>query len=168
MLMAGLESGEFDSSTSFTFHTNGMLDNLPHTGVTLKISQGGGVPKSWILLDNQSTVDVFHNKDLLKNIRKNDTSMVIHCNAGVTKTNLVGDLEGYGTVLYHPNGIANILSLSKVKKNGYRITYDSKNGNEFTVEKPDGSVRIFCESLPGDFSTWTRIQRLVALCLSIM
>eukprot|EP00978_Attheya_sp_CCMP212_P014516 scaffold37028_cov57-Attheya_sp.AAC.7 len=152
MLMAGLESGEFDSSTSFTFNTNGMVEKLPHTGVTLKISQGGEVPKSWILLDNQSTVDVFHNKDHLKNICKNETSMVIHCNTGVTRTNLVGDVEDYGTVCwYHPNSIANILLLSKVKKNAYRITYNSKNGNECTVQKSDGSVRIFCESPRGLF-----------------
>jgi hypothetical protein len=38
--------------------------------------------------------------------------MDIYCNAGVTSTNLIVDLAGYGPVWYHPNGIANILSLS--------------------------------------------------------
>ena len=101
------------------------------------------------LLDNQSTVDVFHNAGLLRNIREGDTHMDIHCNAGVTRTNMVGDLPGYGTVWYHPNGIANILSLSRVKEKGYRVTYDSTNGNELIVHKSDGSSRIFKESERG-------------------
>jgi N-acetylmuramoyl-L-alanine amidase len=51
----------------------------------------------------------------LKDIQKADFFMDIHCNAGATSTNLVGDLPGYGEVWYHPNGIANILSLAGVK-----------------------------------------------------
>ena len=62
-------------------------------------------------------------------IQKN---MFIHCTAGVAKTNLIGDLSGYGTVWYHPNGIANILSLSKVKEK-YRVTFDSDINNQFIV-----------------------------------
>ena len=38
------------------------------------------IPSSWILLDNLSTVDVFHNPQLLTNIRQLDKSMDIHCN----------------------------------------------------------------------------------------
>ena len=75
--------------------------------------------------------------------------MDIHCNAGVTRTNTVGDLPGCGTVWYHPNGIANILSLSRVKEKGYGVTYDSTNGNELIVHKSDGSSRIFKESERG-------------------
>ena len=57
--------------------------------------------------------------------------MAIHCTAGVTTTRLVGDLPGYGKVWYHPNGIANILSLARVKAKGYTVTYDSAEGNHF-------------------------------------
>ena len=77
----------------------------------MKLDESGKIPKSWILLGNQSTVDVFYNANLLRNIRKGKKPMDIHCNAGVTSTNLAGDLPGYGTVWYHPNGIANILFL---------------------------------------------------------
>jgi hypothetical protein len=75
------------------------------------------VPNSWILLDNQSTVDVFCNRSLLTNVRETNKVMNIRCNAGVTRTNMVGELNGYGTVWYNPKGIAKILSLSQVEKN---------------------------------------------------
>ena len=49
------------------------------------------------------------------------THMDINCNAGVTSTNMVGDLPGYGAVWYHPNGGigATILLLSRFREQGY-------------------------------------------------
>jgi hypothetical protein len=68
-------------------------------GAAFTVDKESRIPRSWILLDNQSTVDVFHIEALLKRIRVSKNGhMDIHCNAGVTSTNLVGDLPGYGTV----------------------------------------------------------------------
>ena len=60
--------------------------------------------------------------------------MEIHCNAGVASTHQMGELPGFGMVWYHPNGIANILSLAKTKER-YRVTNNSGEQNAFIVHK---------------------------------
>ena len=131
LLMDGVHEGEFEENVHFQFLNQG--------GVSLKIGPDGRLPHTWILLDNQSTVDVFQNAELLRNIRVHTSKMDIHCNAGIISTQLIGDLHGYGTVWYNPKGIANILSLACVKEHGYRVTFDSSQGNAFHVHKPDGT-----------------------------
>ena len=76
---------------------------------------------------------------------------------------MVGDLCRYGTVWYHPNGIANILSLSRVKKNGCEVTYNSSDKNEFHVLKLDGKTRVFKESEHGLFYMDTSTKQEVTL-----
>ena len=86
----------------------------------------------WTLLDNQSTVDVFSNGKLLKNIHKTQSSLKITSTGGTTTTDMIGYLEGYGWVWFYPAGIANILSLARVK-NKYCVTFDSSADNQFHV-----------------------------------
>ena len=88
---------------------------------------------------NELTVDGFYNKSFLSNVRKATKTMEIHCNAGVTSSNLIGDLTGYGQVWYHQHGIANSLSLDRVKEK-YRVTFDSGDKNKFIVHKGDGTT----------------------------
>jgi hypothetical protein len=59
-------------------------------------------------------------------------------------------LQGYGMVSYNPTGIANILSLAKAKERGYRVTFDSADGNAFHLHhKDDGTARVFQQSHKG-------------------
>ena len=55
---------------------------------------------------------------------------------------LIGDLPGYGTVYYNPNGIANILSLSNVEKAGREVSYDTSKGGCFRVHNPSTNKTI--------------------------
>ena len=66
----------------------------------------------------------------------------------MASTDIVGDLPGYGTVWYHPTGIANILSLS-CAINIFTVTYDSANGNNFRMHKENGGDRLFRQSENG-------------------
>ena len=42
----------------------------------------GAINKNWVIIDSQSTIDLFCNPSLLKNIRKVTTKLNIFCNAG--------------------------------------------------------------------------------------
>ncbi|KAL7493808.1 hypothetical protein ACHAWT_003568, partial [Skeletonema menzelii] len=108
-------------------------------------SSSNGIPESWILLDSQSSIDIFCNRKLLTRIYKSNSILTIRCNAGVRRTQLRGHLSGYGWVWYFPDGIANILSLSRVKER-YRVTYDSASGNCFQVHKTTGEILNFREA----------------------
>jgi len=118
--------------------------------VTCNMNDKAGIPDSWILLESQSTVVVFKNKKLLKNIRDAKKALSLHCNARIAMVNKVSDLPGYGTVWFYEDGIANILSLNNVKKK-YRVTYDSTAYDCFEVHKADGTKRVFKPSKKGLF-----------------
>ena len=115
------------------------------------LSQSGGhIKPTWVLLDNQSTVYVFSNRLLLKNIRKSDRSLEILSTGGRTTTDLQGYLLGYGTVWFRPGGISNILSLSKVQDK-YRVSYNSTVENKFLVHLPGGKIIPFSQCERGLF-----------------
>ena len=120
------------------------------------------IPNSWILLDNQSTVDVFANKKMLHNVRQVPGRLRIHTQAGVATTNWKGDLRGYGTVWLYEDGIANILALHNVCKK-FKVTYDSSDANTFVVQKPCGNSRYFRRSAHGLFYWDTKTKAEVTL-----
>jgi len=134
----------------------GLLDEADYEGVVFtqeimcNVQEKASISSSWILLDSQSTVDVFCNAKMLTNVREAKRQLTLHCNAGTVLVTTKGDLRGYGTVWYHPNGIANILSLNNIHKK-YRVTFDSGNTEEqgLVVHKSDGSKRIFRPSKKG-------------------
>jgi hypothetical protein len=83
------ENSDEDSDLEFSFHQNN--GNVECT------------PSTWILLDNQSTVDVFFNPELLSDVRPSPTVLKIHCNAGVAIFTMVGGnllgMEPSGSIL---------------------------------------------------------------------
>ena len=74
--------------------------------------------------------------------------MSIYCNAGVTTTTQVGTLPGYGEVWYHPTGIANILSFSRVRAKGFAVSYNNKK-DTFNIKGADKTEHTFKKSNQG-------------------
>ena len=112
---------------------------------------GGKLNPTWILLDNQSIVNVFSNPDMVVNIRETSREMHVYCDAGKVIIRTVADWPGFVEVWFHRGGIANILSLVLVKEM-FRITYDIAMGtdaNTFVVHKKDGNQRKFVQSTWG-------------------
>ena len=108
----------------------------------------GHIPKSWLLLDNQSTVDMFYNKQLPTRIQKKNFHIRTHCNKGVTTTNIIVYMDVYGTVWFHTNGIVNILYMSKVMHK-HRVTISGANRNELVVYNNEVLLRTFKQSMQG-------------------
>ncbi len=83
--------------------------------------------KQVILLDSQSTICVFCNKNLLANITKATSPLRLRSNGGTMLLSKEATIENYDQkVWYSADAITNILSLKNVK-NQYRVTYDSDN-----------------------------------------
>ena len=62
-----------------------------HTSATLQMNDGingGRIPRTWVLLDSQSTADAYSNPDLLTNIHEVKGSLTIHTQAGTAVTKL--------------------------------------------------------------------------------
>ena len=108
-------------------------------------------PRSYIILDNQSTVDVFCNPVFLRNIRTFGRTLHLSCNAGTVTVNQVGNLHGYGKLWYHPKGIANILRLCNVTDiDKYLVRYDSQDSKKLIVPRTkDGKETRFYKAPRG-------------------
>eukprot|EP00536_Pseudo-nitzschia_multiseries_P006584 jgi/Psemu1/15677/gm1.15677_g len=106
----------------------------------------GGVNPYWILLDSQSSLNLIVNPALVTNIRPapNNGFMNIHCNSGVSRTNLIADLPRFGVVWFYEGGLANVLSLALVPDQ-YQVIVDTSIDNALYVHK-DGGTRRFQRS----------------------
>ena len=111
-----------------------VTDSPPAFSFAASSSQAS-IPPNWILLDNQSTVDIIVNQALLKNIHSSDHPITVSSHAGSRILYHQGLLPGYGLVWYDKAGPANILSLHNAQAR-FHITYNSVDGNSFELKDP--------------------------------
>ena len=154
--------GDTTGASMFLADLHGVESEDSVTGFQFSQGRRGAIPSHWILLDNQSTVDIFSNPDMLEGIHDCGKTLHLHCNAGVMSTRMMGTLPGYGPVWYHADAIANILSLSRVREK-CKVTFNSEEGNQFVVTKDDGSRRVFKQSGSGLYYTSKKHNHVFAI-----
>ena len=107
-------------------------------------SKATGIDPHWILLDSQSTISVFKNKEMLTNVRRSPHTLRAITNDGHQDSEMVGDFPNFGQVWYKPASIAIILSLADVSK-VCRVTMDTTTERAMCMHRLDGSVMRFKE-----------------------
>ena len=149
-------SGDAEKSNNINEEDNGSKKqtNFFISGISIhNTDEGKEHLKRVALLDNQSTTDIFCNKDYLRNIRKVDEALHLNTNAGTLVCNKKGELPGYGEVWFDERAIANVISFSNAEQKGkYDIAYEPGTG--FVMKnKENGNVNIFKKDNTGLFTT---------------
>jgi hypothetical protein len=99
--------------------------------------------RNWVLLDNQLSVTVFCNKDMVNNIRIPEIgeSLELRTNGGTIITKLKCDTPDFGEAWFNPEAITNIFSYTEMAKK-YQISSDSRHDDAFTVHLPNKKIRF--------------------------
>jgi hypothetical protein len=102
--------------------------------------------KEVILLDSQSTIDIFCNRKLLGKIKRSMKPLRLRSDGGSIILNKVATIDNYcGKVWYLKDAITNILSLKNVIKQ-YQVTYNSEEGLYFIVHRAEhGAPNMYFE-----------------------
>ena len=103
-----------------------------------------------ILIDTGSTCSVFHNKNMLSNVRKSRNKLHGYTNGGHQDSTLVGDLPGFFQVWYNPSSMLNILAWCDVTGK-YRITADTAIADAIHVHVSDDTILTFKQVSSGLF-----------------
>ena len=112
------DDDEEDAGFSFLMHgreQKSRESEKEHSTDACMMNEHNNQMRDWVLLDNQSTVDIFCNKKSVSEVQEADDEMVIETDGGMLVTNDKGPVKNCGWVWHHPKAIDNVLSLSDNK-----------------------------------------------------
>jgi hypothetical protein len=97
--------------------------------------------KEQVLIDTASTVNVFCNKEFVRDIRQ-ATPLVVHTNAGTFTVKEKAKLPWCDMdVWYDPTAITNVLSFA-IMQEKFQIVYDNSKADAFIVKTPSGDLQF--------------------------
>jgi Zinc knuckle len=151
-----------DTVTCFNCNVNGHYANACPSAVSLvqhayllTQSVSGeqryvGIPSTWIVLDSQLSISVFKSANMVANIQDSPQPIVVRTNGEQQTSTQIADLINFGRVWFNPESIANILSLSEVRK-VCRVTMDTAEEASMCIHKKNGALMKFKEHKDGLF-----------------
>ena len=94
-------NNEENQTRSGTQHTSVTRWNLLNTRqIEVSLANFSQQMRTWLLLDNQSTDDIFCNSQYLIDIKEIEEILEMSTNGGILKTNMKGIFPGYCEVWY--------------------------------------------------------------------
>ena len=105
---------------------------------------------NWILLDSQSTINIFNNPRLFSSIRNFKEHKVVrcYCNGGYQDIHKIGIFSGIGEVYFNPKSLANLILLSKIEAPAIKSSLEVKEDNIImALILSEKSVLICCNQL---------------------
>jgi len=97
--------------------------------------------KDVILSDNQSTVSLFCNPSMVKEVTTAEQPLQLSTNGGELTTNNEAQVPGFGKVWFNNKAITNMFSFAEMEDK-CRITCDSQKERAFIVHMPDKQVKF--------------------------
>jgi hypothetical protein len=116
-------------------------------GAHLTMAHAGLLQPGDVLLDNCSSVSICRDKDLVSDLKMDSRGIQVLTNGGSIEADMYGSsilLPKLTKVWYNADSMANILSLSEVKKE-YRVVMDSDGEDMFVVFGENGKKLKFKE-----------------------
>ena len=102
----------------------------------------GGLGNNQILLDNQASISIFKDKELLTDIASSKNSTTIQGIGGAINVDEEGNFADICRVLYSPKSPANILSMSEMVSQGHIVKYEGIP-DEFHLTTKNKQTLIF-------------------------
>ena len=97
--------------------------------------------KEWILLDSQSSIDLFCNPRMVTDIYYADTLLQLETNGGTLIVEKKVTVPKYGSVWFSEKAMTNVFSLANMTKK-HRVKFDSEIENAFIVHTPEKQIRF--------------------------
>ena len=115
------------------------------TKIVMTGHEGVNLEENEVLFDNQAQASIVHNIELLKNVRRAKNQLAIYgisSDGKPMRTNVVGELNEFNNVYYHPKAAANVLSMGEIEES-HEVEYDKEKRQYSVTINDSNKVYLF-------------------------